>query len=49
VWDFKPTLLYKPPEMDFTKKKSNDIKTNIDMSFVASQYAKFIGGKCESN
>ncbi len=44
-WDFKPTLLYKPPEMDFTKKKSNDIMTNIDMSFVASQYAKFIGGK----
>ena len=42
-WDFRPLKLYDPPSMDFTRKKENDYNTNIDMSYVASQYNKFLG------
>ena len=43
-WDFKPLKLYDPPELDFTKKIENKHNTNIDMSYVAMQYGKFLGG-----
>lgn len=42
-WDFQPTFLYSPPELDFTKKSENTFKTNIDMAYVSSEYSKFIG------
>ena len=42
-WDFKPLKLYEPPEMDFTRKVENEYNTNIDMSYVATQYGKFLG------
>ncbi len=42
-WDYSPLMLYKPPAMDFAKKIENDCNTNIDMSYVASQYSKFLG------
>jgi len=48
-WDLNPIELYKPPEMDFTKKKKNVCDTNIDMTYVASQYSKFLGEKNENN
>jgi glycosyltransferase involved in cell wall biosynthesis len=43
-WNFKPLKLYDPPELDFTKKVENKHNTNIDMSYVAMQYGKFLGG-----
>ena len=42
-WDFKPLKLYDPPELDFTRKVNNECSTNIDMSYVAAQYSKFLG------
>ena len=42
-WDFRPLRLYEPPAMDFTRKKENNYNTNIDMTYVASQYNKFLG------
>ena len=42
-WDFKPLKLYEPPELDFTRKVENKYNTNIDMSYVAMQYGKFLG------
>ena len=42
-WDFRPLKLYNPPIMDFSKKRENKCNTNIDMSYVASQYSKFLG------
>lgn len=42
-WDFRPLRLYSPPAMDFTRKKENNYDTNIDMTYVASQYNKFLG------
>ena len=48
-WDFKPLKLYSPPELDFTKKKKNEHDTNIDMSYVAMQYARFLGEENENN
>lgn len=42
-WDFRPLKLYQPPKMDFSRKRENDWNTNIDMSYVASQYSKFLG------
>jgi len=42
-WDLEPLRLYNPPEIDFTRKKQNDFNTNIDMTYVASQYHKFMG------
>jgi len=42
-WDLKPTELYKPPKMDFSRKVENNHNTNIDMVYVASKYNKFLG------
>jgi len=42
-WDFKPTKLYEPPKLDFTKRRECKLKTNIDMTYVATQYHKFLG------
>lgn len=41
-WSFEPIRLYSPPRLDFTKKRQNDVDTNIDMNYVASQYFKFL-------
>ena len=48
-WDLEPLRLYSPPEMDFTRKKQNDFNTNIDMTYVASQYHKFMGEQNENS
>ena len=48
-WDLSPIKLYNPPEMDFSNKTNNDCNVNIDMSYVASRYDNFIGGKNENN
>ena len=42
-WDFRPLRLYEPPALDFTRKINNNYDTNIDMTYVASQYNKFLG------
>lgn len=42
-WDLRPIELYKPPKMDFSKKTKNIHSTNIDMTYVASKYNKFLG------
>lgn len=42
-WDFRPLKLYQPPSLDFSRKRESDCNTNIDMSYVASQYSKFLG------
>ena len=44
-WNLEPTRLYKPPKMDFSKKTENKHNTNIDMTYVASKYNKFLGEK----
>jgi len=41
-WDFKPTKLYNPPEMDFKRKIKNIHNSCYDMSDVAKKYAEFI-------
>jgi glycosyltransferase involved in cell wall biosynthesis len=41
-WDYKPTKLYKPPEMDFSKKLKNKYDTNYDMKEVAGSYISFM-------
>jgi len=41
-WDFEPLRLYDPPQLDFTRKIENTHTTNIDMSFVAQEYTKFM-------
>ena len=41
-WDFKPTRLYDPPVLDFSKKDKNDINTCYDMNNVAKKYADFM-------
>lgn len=42
-WDLRPLELYNPPSLDFTRKVDNKWDTNIDMSYVAAQYHKFLG------
>lgn len=42
-WDLKPTRLYEPPKLDFSRREENTAMANIDMSYVASQYYKFLG------
>jgi glycosyltransferase involved in cell wall biosynthesis len=37
-WDFTPTKLYRPPQMDFSKIKINEIDNMIDISSVAKKY-----------
>ena len=41
-WDFKPTKLYQPPEMDFTKKIKNIYDVEYNMFNVAENYIRFI-------
>ncbi len=41
-WDFKPTRLYDPPVMDFSKKGKNNFDTCYDMNKVAKKYADFM-------
>ena len=41
-WDFEPTRLYHPPEMDFTKKKKNQFDSCYDISEVARLYKQFM-------
>jgi len=41
-WDFKPTKLYNPPEMDFKRKVKNIHNSCYNMSDVAKKYAEFI-------
>ncbi len=48
-WDFKPTLLYEPPSLDFTRKRENQSAANLDMVYVAAQYNKFLGDNNENN
>ena len=43
-WDYSPLELYNPPEINFANKKDNNVDTNIDMTYVASRYHKFMGG-----
>jgi glycosyltransferase involved in cell wall biosynthesis len=41
-WDFEPTRLYHPPEMDFTKKKKNQFDSCYDISEVTRLYKQFM-------
>ena len=41
-WDFKPTNLYEPPVMDFSKKIKNKWDTDYNMSNVAEKYFQFL-------
>jgi|TARA_Y100000287_G_C14232901_1_gene362955 hypothetical protein len=41
-WDFEPTKLYKPPQMDFQRKIKNDFKSCYDMEKVAKLYKSFM-------
>jgi glycosyltransferase involved in cell wall biosynthesis len=41
-WDYKPTRLYSPPEMNFKRKIKNIHDSCYDMNKVAEKYAKFI-------
>ncbi len=45
-WDFTPLELYKPPELDFTKKTKNlwHANTEYDMLSVSKKYYNFING-----
>ena len=41
-WDFKPTRLYDPPTLDFSKKIKNKYDSCYDMRAVAKKYTEFI-------
>ena len=41
-WDFKPTMLYTPPTMDFTKKIENNFESIYDMKEVTREYNTFM-------
>ena len=41
-WDFKPTQLYKPPKLDFTKVVKNDYNSVYDMKKVSERYMKYL-------
>ena len=41
-WDYRPTKLYNPPLMDFTRKLKNSFDVDYDMSKVAKKYLEFI-------
>ena len=41
-WDFKPTELYKPPRLDFSKKIKNTYDTCYDMEETAKKYINFM-------
>ncbi len=39
-WDFSPTMLYKPPPVDFSKKTSSKTDSKIDISDVSGLYTE---------
>ncbi len=41
-WDFKPTLLYEPPYMNFDKKVKNMFDPCYDMKEIAKEYSHFL-------
>jgi len=41
-WDFKPTNLYDPPKMDFSKKINNEWDIDYNMDSVAEKYEQFM-------
>ena len=41
-WDFKPTKLYNPPPLDFSKTIKNKYDTCYDMGVVARKYINFM-------
>lgn len=41
-WDFEPTRLYNPPEMDFSRKIKNSYDSSYDMTFIAKEYKNFM-------
>lgn len=41
-WDFKPTKLYQPPKMDFSRKVKNSYDSCCDMVKVAKLYKEFM-------
>ena len=41
-WDFKPTMLYNPPSINFEKKVKNDFESVYDMQEVSKQYSNFM-------
>jgi len=42
-WDFKPTMLYEPPELDFSRKvTSEDIRECYSIQNVANKYELFL-------
>ena len=41
-WDFEPTRLYEPPEMDFSRKVKNTWNIDYNMNVVAEKYEKFL-------
>ena len=43
-WDFSPTMLYKPPKMDFSKTIKNQYDIDISISRAASQYVSVFEG-----
>ena len=43
-WDFKPINLYKPPEIDFSRKVKNHWDIDYNMNVVASRYENFLQG-----
>lgn len=43
-WDFKPTKLYSPPDLDFTALEPGHIESDISMISVAKKYLKVLEG-----
>lgn len=41
-WDPGPIELYKPPQLDFTRKRVNGIESSIDIRDVAQRYVDFM-------
>jgi len=46
-WDFKPTELYNPPSMDFSKKLNNELESCYNMASVAEKYEAALRRLCE--
>jgi len=43
-WDFSPTKLYSPPDMDFTIREAGKISPSYDIADVAESYLSVISG-----
>jgi len=46
-WDFAPTMLYNPPEMNFKNKINNDYESVYDMSIISKEYSDFMEKICQ--